>query len=500
MVKLQLEDEVLRLELGSDNIVLDGTDEDSSNAGDNIKINAGIGIDLEDGLAATSIDTFLYEQATVTSTKDITSGTGDGGGRIMAETSFNTAGDADRVLVSERTVKIENRPLPKFERNLLLYLAETPFGSEPCGITLETGSGSLLDNIVMDGEIPFTEDAFMELERDTQIDNIILDGTDSNGTDAGDGLILETGFFLKIEDPSLGRESETFNILFEDDGNVKLEGSPFAFPFGFHVSNGSKLLLDTLDNDETILLSDISSLTFAQIRTADKIEIHGLTADEENWGGGADDDNIIMEDFGQILLDQTTDEGANAGDYLIQETTRRNRFTLEESGTLIFEKFSTLSNVAALTLEADTQSNLHGDIIFENSLQLVESFGIKIEDNPDGIIVFDSTDSAGTGDGSRALLEDFYDKVGDNKVLLEEHNVFFNEGQIPIANYRLNSTNVITKGNVRSADISVRDTGDIALEDATDDTHGYLVINSTSGSSTNAGQNIDLEGATGITY
>ena len=495
-----MEDEVLRLELGSDNIVLDGTDEDSSNAGDNIKINAGIGIDLEDGLAATSIDTFLYEQATVTSTKDITSGTGDGGGRIMAETSFNTAGDADRVLVSERTVKIENRPLPKFERNLLLYLAETPFGSEPCGITLETGSGSLLDNIVMDGEIPFTEDAFMELERDSQIDNIILDGTDSNSANAGDGLVLETGFFLKIEDPSLGRESETFNILFEDDGNVKLEGSPFSFPLGFHVSNGSKLLLDTLDNDETILLSDISSLTFAQIRTADKIEIQGLTADEENWGGGADDDNIIMEDFGQILLDQTTDEGANAGDYLIQETTRRNRFTLEESGTLIFEKFSTLSNIAALTLEADTQSNLHGDIIFENSLQIVESFGIKIEDNPDGIIVFDSTDSVGTGDGSRTLLEDFYDQVGDNKVLLEEHNVFFNEGQIPIANYRLNSTNVITKGNVKSADISVRDTGDIALEDATDDTHGYLVINSTSGSSTNAGQNIDLEGATGITY
>ena len=495
-----MEDEVLRLELGSDNIVLDGTDEDSSNAGDNIKINAGVGIDLEDGLATTSVDTFLFEAATVTSTKDITSGTGDGGGRIMAETSFSNAGDADRVLVSERTVKIENRPLPKFERNLLLYLAETPFGSEPCGIALEAGSGTLLDNILMDGEIPFTEDSFMELERDSQIDNIILDGTDSNGTDAGDGLILETGFFLKIEDPSLGRENETFNILFEDDGNVKLEGSPFAFPLGFHVSNGSKLLLDTADNDETITLSDIGSLTFEQIRTRDKVELQGLTADEENWGGGTDNDNVVMEDFGQILLDQTTDEGLDAGDYLIQETTRRSRFTLEASGVLIFEDLSTLSNVAALTLETDTQSNLHGDIIFENSLQLVQSFGVQLEHDPDSIIVFDSTDAAGTGDGSRALLEDFYDIVGDNKVLLEEHNVFFTEGQIPIDNYRLNSTNVITKGNVRSAEISVRDTGDITLEDATDDTHGYLVINSTSGSSTNAGENIDLEGATGITY
>ena len=154
---------------------------------------------------------------------------------------------------------------------------ETPFGSEPCGIESKPGSGTLLDNIIMDGEIPFfTEDYFMELERDTQIDNIILDGTGSSGTDViRDGLILETGFFLKIEDPSLGRESETFNILFEDDGNVKLEGSPFV-PLGFHVSNGSKLLLDTLDNDETITLSDIGSLTFKQIRSRDKVEIQGL--------------------------------------------------------------------------------------------------------------------------------------------------------------------------------------------------------------------------------
>ena len=78
--------------------------------------------------------------------------------------------------------------------------------------------------------------------------------------------------------------------------------------------------------------------------------------------------------------------------------------------------------------------------------------------------------------------------------------MFASEGQIPDAHYRLNSTSVITKGNVRSAEISVRDTGDITLEDATDNAEGYPVLNSTSGSSTNAGENIDLEGATGITY
>ena len=115
--------------------------------------------------------------------------------------------------------------------------------------------------------------------------------------------------------------------------------------------------------------------------------------------------------------------------------------------------------------------------------------------------MLDGTDSSGTNTGDKLDLEEFFDEYPtDHKVLLEEHRVFTNEGQIPAANYRLNSTKVITKGNVRSAEVSVRDTGDIALEDSTDDTHGYLVLNSTSGSSTNAGENFDLEGATGITY
>ena len=103
--------------------------------------------------------------------------------------------------------------------------------------------------------------------------------------------------------------------------------------------------------------------------------------------------------------------------------------------------------------------------------------------------------------GDKINLEDFFSEIPtDYKILLEEHNVFASEGQIPVAHYTLNSTSVITKGNVRAADISVRDTGDITLEDATDNAEGYLVLNSTSGSSTNAGENIDLEGATGITY
>jgi hypothetical protein len=207
-----------------------------------------------------------------------------------------------------------------------------------------------------------------------------------------------------------------------------------------------------------------------------------------------------MEDFGQILLDRTTDEGANAGSHLLQETSKRNRFTLEESGTLIVEDYSTLSNTSALTLESGDET---GDIILESTLQGTEAFNIKLEDddNLQGIIVLNGTDSAASDAGDKLDLELIFNELPNIHILaLEEYNVFTNEGQIPTVNFRLNSTEVITKGNVRSAEISARSTGDIALEDSTDDTHGYLVLNSTSGSSTNAGENFDLEGATGITY
>ena len=72
-----------------------------------------------------------------------------------------------------------------------------------------------------------------------------------------------------------------------------------------------------------------------------------------------------------------------------------------------------------------------------------------------------------------------------------------NEGQIPFENRTLNSLTSPIGGQsiVRPAEIRTRTTGDIALEDGL----GHLVLNGTDSSSTNAGDNMDLEGATGIT-
>lgn len=80
---------------------------------------------------------------------------------------------------------------------------------------------------------------------------------------------------------------------------------------------------------------------------------------------------------------------------------------------------------------------------------------------------------------------------------METTNKIPSEGQIPIDNWTLNSS-VSSVGGlpiVKSSEIRTRTTGDIALEDG----FGNLVLNGTDGSSTNAGDNMDLEGATGIT-
>ena len=65
---------------------------------------------------------------------------------------------------------------------------------------------------------------------------------------------------------------------------------------------------------------------------------------------------------------------------------------------------------------------------------------------------------------------------------METYNIIGSRGQTPKENFRLSSRNeTITSLNmgmlvVLPAEITVRETGDIDLEDSTDDTHGFLVL------------------------
>jgi hypothetical protein len=456
-------------------------------------------ITLEDG------EFILYEDKTVTHTSDETYGTGDGGGRMMNENSFAPSGTGDRVVVKEIFSRVVARPTARRNRNLLIYLADTPFGNPP----------DLIDELVLDGTLPLDQaDTFFQLERDTQKDNLLLDGTSSTAADSGDDLLLEDGFLLKLEDVFLGVDGETFNILAEDidgtdDDRILQEGGEWNFPIGYVANENGGLLLESTTNEETIPLSDIGHFQFKDILRKDKLLIQdgrsGPFDIEPNEEVG-----ILMENAGKILLDGTSiADGVTIddGDHVLQETEYRNWFDLEESGALIVEDFQTNSVVEVLLDETNSDIIIYEDAtaeafwdgsIREDNTVGVRNFSIKLEYG-EGNIILDShggDTSIDLGEGDDLLLEeDFVINIG---IELETTNKILSEGQIPFNNLTLNSNeiNFGLRNIVKSADIKTRDTGDLALEDATDTTHGYLVLNSTSGSSTNAGENIRFEGGT----
>ncbi len=442
--------------LPGSNLALDASAA-ATDVGDGILFEDGDGIDLEDGFQMTG-DTVLYETATVTHTFDITHGVGTGGSRMMTEKSYTPSGDGDSVLVKEIVTKISARPKPKFQRNLLTYLAEYPFGNElgGDGILMEGTTFSDFDVIQLDGTLPLDQaDTFFQLERDVETDNMLLDGTSAAGQDADDAILLEDGFILKLQDVSLGREYETFNIASEeDDGHSRIlqEGGEWNFPAGYVVNEGDRIILDgTNSNEETIPLSDIGHYRFSDILTTDKFIINDGNTNKFIKDAGLDV-GLQLEDFGQILLED--------GEYLGQETTKRNRFDLEENGSLIVESYDTTSIIDLLVDETNEDT-----IVLEDATESRKWFKSTY-----------TTDTTATTSG----------------IALETTNVILSTGQIPVENLTINSS----KGGlpvVRSADIHVRDTGDVALEDATDTTHGFLV-NETNG------DNIQFEGATGITY
>ena len=111
-------------------------------------------------------------------------------------------------------------------------------------------------------------------------------------------------------------------------------------------------------------------------------------------------------------------------------------------------------------------------------------------------IILNGTDSSGTNAGDFLVHEHSSDYKKPARLLSEFHNVFASEGHIPLANFRLNSSSKVTVGHVQAAEIVVRSTGEIALEDATDttNTNTEYLLDETNGN------NIDLEGATGITH
>ena len=461
-----------------DTIVLNGTDSTSSNAGDNI----------------------LFEGNAERNTND------DGGGRLMSETSHAPSGQGDRVLVKRTTTKISTKPNVRTVRNLSLYLAETPFGQTGAvsGIQLENSTTGSFESgmLVMDGTLPLNDpNVPIILDGDGDLDHIVLDGTDGSSSNAGDSVLMEDGNRILQEDSSFVTRGLKDRVLLENSigGILMAESDRYSFPVGFKINENERIVLEDDHDDETISISDIGTFRFEDILRQDKIIIENgsdISSVEQNNANAVENTGVLLENFGQLLLDGTDSTSTNANSFLIQETDKRNRFDLELSGSLIVESFSTNSVIEHLIDEQFGDS-----LVMESPLNVIDGDSILLEigDGTDEIIL-NGTDSDSTDAGNKVLLES--SEVNSSNIALETNRLISSEGQIPLGNWTLNSRTSPVGGQpiVHSSEILVRTTGDIALEDATNSlSDGFLVLNGTDSTSSNAGDNFDLEGATGIT-
>ena len=410
------------------------------------------------------------------------------------------------------------------------------------GIMLESGvssSGDVLiaetetkrfvyDNVVLDGTPPLQTNYFF-----------VLNGTDSDSSNAGDNIVLEGDY-----------AAETARLISED--------TRVTFDSETHRDAGKKIIIDDETNDSTLQLSALADYRFYDIIRKDKIifeEPDGInpldyknlvmleggefpialetgTLDDSNIttdfiqlednsasdgkyinGGQSDTSNanamdavgILMEDFGNIVLDGTSSGGSNAGDALLQETDKRNKFITEASGSLIVEDFSTSSVIDLILLESGTgvitghsyitlEDTVSRDEKIADGFLLEEGTGEEVGDN----LVLNGTDSDSTDADDKVLAEINEDELKQNprSLALETMNVFASEGSIPFGNWTLNSTDTGYDPVVNQSVITLTDSGDISLEDSTDSSGGFLVLNGTDATSTNAGSQFDLETAT----
>ena len=391
---------------------------------------------LEDAFVTTG-DNILLEDLPVTGT-----------GRLMSEAApLVPSGNFELAVLKDTKVSLASKPLPRVVNNLLIRLAKNPFGGEPDGVQLENGEIGKFEAgvVVLDGLPPLDFNAPIILEGDEDLDHIILE--------TGGNILMETGHRTLNEDQGfvsrglLDRvELETGGFLISEDGQFGVSD----FASDFTQGAGSRIILEDFDN---VLpsLSEIGDLKFEDIIRPSKILLNDPPNDQNN-AHATEEIGILLEDFGRLQLDGTDSDSSDAGSFVAAEEDTNVRFVLEESGSLLTEDNSTTSFDDFLELEDD-----NGVIRYET-------------------IVFDG-----------------------GRVALESHDIILSEGQIPFENLTLNSSSSPVGGQrvTHSSVINVRDTGQVVLEDGTQDNIGEqfkLVLDT----SADAGDNISLEGGTGI--
>ena len=148
--------------------------------------------------------------------------------------------------------------------------------------------------------------------------------------------------------------------------------------------------------------------------------------DQDN-ANAVENTGILMENFGQLLLNGTDSSSTNAGSFIAQETTKNNRFTLEESASLIVEENSTYSVVEYLRSETTNDEKIKLEDFFNPR----NTFGIRLEQDSydEDVIIMDNTESSkivldGTdSDGSNAGHNISLALEGDSSATLAQEDI-----------------------------------------------------------------------------
>ena len=302
---------------------------------------------------------------------------------------------------------------------------------------------------------------------------IILNGTDSDGTNSGDNIELETnwGGRLVSEDQDLAFPMNDFLrpdlMVMEGDyykhsewGRIALDGS---------ASDGSTGTIDGTGYDYLVL----DGIDAMQSGAGDNL----LLQEQNDINKSIDDANDIfirVEDYegGSILLNGTDSSSTNAGDDLIDESSN--------------------------TLKQEDYGQVSGELMLENDWRVYLLLERSDATGTDDGTVIGLEEGTGTGSllnemfdgyGHGMILEEGSTSTKNSKLLLDSQLIEIesgiNDGEIPTANWGENSQ---FPAFTNPTEISTRPIGRVSLQDERAITE--MVLDGTDGSASNAGDNI----------
>ena len=389
-----------------DDIVLDGTDSSSTDAGGRLLLE-----DVMDG----DTGSFLSQHGMTFSNND-TSISG----------KLTVSGGIDGNLLATGNFIFEGSTVDAFETTLT---AIDPTVDRTISLPNQTGLIGLIGGV-----------------RTADDDDIVLDGTDSSGTGAGNRLLLEdvmdgdTSGFLSGHGVTFSNNN--LSLSGGIDGNLLLTSGSIIFEGATDDSSETTLAVTDPTEDRTITLPNQSGIVdlLDGIKTAaeDDIVLDGTDSSSTDAGS-----RLLLEDItddtGSFLsqhgLTFSNNDASISGKLSVAGGIDGN---LLSSGNFIFEGSTVDAFETTLTAVDPTEDRT---ITFPNQTGIVDLVdGLKSDADED--IVLDGTDSSSTDAGGRLLLQDAMQ--GDTGDFLAGHGITFADNVFQIsAGIKLNGVEVI---------------------------------------------------------